>query len=177
MHPAEHPRDTTGPETSAFPLRPRFNAACPNSPAADRPTPARNAGTSTMVMCSPARSRSEAETRTTKTRGNGVAASIRVRIRANIRAIPPRPSTRPRRFRARMGSVLTEPDRGRFSGVARSTGMDCREVPPLRSRRAHAAGLEAVARCGGLMKRPQGWKYDSFSDRYRSRLDESLYPM
>src|SRR6266576_2447998 len=67
-----------------------------------------------------------------------------------------RPS--PRRFRARMDSVLIEADRGRFSGVARSTGMDGREISPLRSGRAHAAGLEAVARCGGLMKLPQGWK-------------------
>src|SRR5882762_500598 len=66
--------------------------------------------------------------------------------------------TSPRRFRARMGSVLTEPDGGRFSGVARRTGMDCREISPLRSRRAYAAGLEAVARCGGLMKLPQGWE-------------------
>src|SRR5882762_9303798 len=66
--------------------------------------------------------------------------------------------TSPRRFRARMGSVLTEPDGGRFSGVARRTGMDCREISPLRSGRGHAAGLEAVARCGGLMKLPpQGW--------------------
>src|SRR6267142_2362914 len=39
------PRDTTGPETSASPLRPRFNAACPNSPGADRPMPVRNACT------------------------------------------------------------------------------------------------------------------------------------
>jgi hypothetical protein len=51
----EHPRDTTGPETSVLPLRPRFNAECPNSPAADRSMPVRNAGMSTMVTCSPAR--------------------------------------------------------------------------------------------------------------------------
>ena len=36
--------------------------------------------------------------------------------------------------------------------------LDGREVPPLRSRRADAARLEAVARCGGLMKSRQGWK-------------------
>src|SRR5882757_6860493 len=29
------PRDTTGPETSVLPLRPRFNAPCPPSPGAD----------------------------------------------------------------------------------------------------------------------------------------------
>ena len=37
-------------------------------------------------------------------------------------------------FERAWGSVLTEPDGGRFSGVARSTGMDGRKVPPLRSR-------------------------------------------
>jgi len=57
-----------------------------------------------------------------------------------------------------MGRVSIEPQRGRFPGVARSTGMDCREISPLRSRRAYAAELEAVAACGGLMKSPQGWK-------------------
>jgi hypothetical protein len=41
--------------------------------------------------------------------------------------------------------------------MARSAGLDGREVSPLRSGRAHAAGLEAAAR-GGLMKLPQGWK-------------------
>src|SRR5467141_5040356 len=64
----------------------------------------------------------------------------------------------PRRFRASMDLVSVETYRRRFPGVARPTGMDCREIPPLRSRRADAAGLEAVARCGGLMKLPQGWK-------------------
>jgi hypothetical protein len=36
--------------------------------------------------------------------------------------------------------------------------QDAREIPPLRSRRAYAARLEAVARCGWLMKLPQGWQ-------------------
>ncbi len=88
-------RNSTGPEKGAFPLRPRFNAACPPSPAADILN-GHTAGTSTTA----------------------------IRIRANTRAIPPRPRPSPRRFRARMGSVLIEADRGRFSGVARSTGMD-----------------------------------------------------
>src|SRR6267142_1989330 len=52
--------------------------------------------------------------------------------------------TGPYRLRSGMGSVFIEADPGRFPGVARTTGMDCREVPPLRSRRAHAAGLEAA---------------------------------
>jgi NADPH-dependent ferric siderophore reductase len=44
-----------------------------------------------------------------------------------------------------MDLISVETHRSRFPGVARSTGMDCREVPPLRSRRAYAAGLEAAA--------------------------------
>src|SRR5438552_16159427 len=64
----------------------------------------------------------------------------------------------PGRFRASMDPVFVETYRSRFPGVARSTGMDCREMPSLRSRRAHAAGLEAVTACVGLMKSPQGWK-------------------
>jgi hypothetical protein len=35
--------------------------------------------------------------------------------------------------------------------------LDGREISPLRSRRAHAAGLETAAARGGLMKSPRGW--------------------
>jgi hypothetical protein len=62
--------------------------ACPSSPAADRPKPARNAGTSTTGMCTPARSRSAAASRMMKTHGNGIAVSIPGHIRANTRAAP-----------------------------------------------------------------------------------------
>src|SRR5450755_538098 len=51
--------------------------------------PVRNAGTSTMVTCKPARSRSAAATRMTKTRGNCIAVSIRAHTQANIRTEPP----------------------------------------------------------------------------------------
>ena len=51
------------------PSIPQFDEGCPLSPAADRPMPVRNAGTSTMVTCSPVRSRSAAATRMMKTRG------------------------------------------------------------------------------------------------------------
>jgi hypothetical protein len=64
----------------------------------------------------------------------------------------------PRRFRASVDFVSIKTHRSRFPGVARSTGIDCREISSLRSRRAHAAGLEAAERRGGLMKSPQGWK-------------------
>src|SRR5467141_437712 len=64
---------------------------CPNSPAADRPMPVRNAGTSTMVTCSPVRSRSAAATRMTKIHGSGAAVSIQAPIRANISPTPPQP--------------------------------------------------------------------------------------
>src|SRR6267142_5575751 len=64
----------------------------------------------------------------------------------------------PRRFRASMDLVSVETYRSRFPGVARSTGMDGREVPPFRSRRADAARLEAAVRRSALMKLPQGWK-------------------
>ena len=46
--------------------------------------PVRNAGTSTMVTCKPARSRSAAAARMTKTRGNGIAVSIQAHTQANI---------------------------------------------------------------------------------------------
>jgi hypothetical protein len=41
---ADARRDTTGPKIGALPLRPRFNSACPNLPAADIPS-ATTAGT------------------------------------------------------------------------------------------------------------------------------------
>jgi hypothetical protein len=43
------PRDTTGPETGALPIKPRFNAGCPPSPAADILN-GQIAGTSTTAM-------------------------------------------------------------------------------------------------------------------------------
>jgi hypothetical protein len=61
---------------------------CPSSPAADRLTPARNAGTSATGMCTPARSRSAAAIPMMRIRGNGIAVSIPGRIRANTRAAP-----------------------------------------------------------------------------------------
>ncbi len=78
----------------AYALRPRFNGACPRSPAVDILN-GQIAGTSITAMCASARSQDASATRLTRTHGNGIAASIRVRIRANIRAIPPRPSTKP----------------------------------------------------------------------------------
>jgi len=57
--------------------------ACPSSPAADRLTPARNAGTSITAISTPARSRSAAAAHTTKIRGSGVAVSIRDREQQN----------------------------------------------------------------------------------------------
>src|SRR5712664_2599545 len=44
----------------------------------------------------------------------------------------------PRRLRASMDLVFIEANRGRLSGMARSAGLDCREIPPLRSRRARS---------------------------------------
>src|ERR1700687_735898 len=44
-----------------------------------------------------------------------------------------------------MARVPLEPDRGRFSGLSRSRGVDGREVSPLRSARAHAVRLETAA--------------------------------
>ena len=87
------------------PSIPQFDEGCPLSPAADRPMPVRNAGTSTMVTCSPVRSRSAAATRMTKTGGNGIAVSIRAHTQANIRTEPPPASTKP--------APISKP-RGRF---------------------------------------------------------------
>jgi len=56
--------------------------------------PARNAGTATTGICTPARSRSAPATLMMRIRGSGPAASIRARIRATIRMAPPPPLTR-----------------------------------------------------------------------------------
>ena len=62
-------------------------------------------------------------------------------------------------FERAWGDLLVKAHRGRLSDVARPTGVDRREVPPLRSRRTDAAELEASGRsmtcplcedCGGV---------------------------
>jgi len=64
----------------------RFDSgACPPSPAADRLTLPKNAGTSITAMCRSVRSQSVSASRTKRIRGAGIAASIRARIWANIR--------------------------------------------------------------------------------------------
>ena len=80
--------------TIACRRRRRFNAACPNLPAADRLTRPRNARTSIMAISTPARSQSAAATPMMRIRGSGLAASIQAHIRANIRMAPPPPLTR-----------------------------------------------------------------------------------
>jgi hypothetical protein len=52
-----------------------------------------------------------------------------------------------------MTGVFGEADRGRLAGLARSAGLDGGEVSPLRPRRGHAIGLEAV----GRMITRNGW--------------------
>src|SRR5882724_30050 len=59
-----------------------------------------------------------------------------------------------RRLREGMAGVFGEADRGRLSGLARSAGLDGGEVSPLRPRREHATGLEAV----GRMSTGNGWR-------------------
>jgi hypothetical protein len=54
----------------------RNHGACPNLPAADRPTPPTNAGTSILVTSTPTRSRSAAAFPSTRILGDGLAASI-----------------------------------------------------------------------------------------------------
>jgi hypothetical protein len=85
-----------------YPALSRFNGACPNSPAADRLTPARNAGTSTMVTCASARSRSAAAILMMKIHGSGIAVSIQDRTRANTRWNRRNLRRGPRRFRSRL---------------------------------------------------------------------------
>ena len=155
----EHARDTTEPETSALPPRPRFNGACPLSSAADRPMPAKNAGSSITVTCASARSQDASATRLTLTPGNRVADSIPAVSPASARATPPKRSTRPVATSKRHGWCFYRSElRPTFRNGAMRERLDGREVPPLRSRRADAARLEAVARCGGLVKSRQGWK-------------------
>ncbi len=90
----ESPRDTTGPETSAFPLMLRFNAACPPSPVADIPN-GQIAGTSTTAISVSGRSRGASATRLILTPGSGLADSIPAVTLASVRATPPKRLTRP----------------------------------------------------------------------------------
>ena len=117
------------------PSIPQFDGECPNSPAADRPMPVRNAGTSTMVTCTPARSRSAAASRMMKIRGSGIAASIRAHTQANIRTEPPRASTKP--------APISKP-RGRFFW---------RSEPRLTFRRGVASKLDRSKICDASSRR------------------------
>jgi hypothetical protein len=60
--------------------------ACPPLPAADRTTPAMNAGTSSTVTCASARSRFAGAIRKVQIHGNGTVVSIPARIRGNARS-------------------------------------------------------------------------------------------
>ena len=88
------PRDTTGPESSAFPLRPRFTAACLPSPAPGTPN-GQIAGTSVAALFASARSQDASATRLTLTLGSGLADSIPAVTLASARATPPKCSTMP----------------------------------------------------------------------------------
>jgi hypothetical protein len=77
------------------PLGPRFNSACPSSPAAALQTPPTNAGTCSTVTCAWARSRSAPACRPGKILGAGHAASIPAAIPANARTAPRPRSPRP----------------------------------------------------------------------------------
>jgi len=51
----------------------------------------------------------------------------------------------PRRLRSGMESLFFKPHRRRLAGMPRSRSLDGGEVSPVRSRRAHAAGLAEAA--------------------------------
>jgi hypothetical protein len=107
-------------------LRLRFRSLmkkCPNSPAADRPMPVRNAGTSTMMTCSPARSRSAAAIRMTRIHGSGAAVSIQAPIRRTSGRNRRQLRGGPRRFRGSMAGFFGETNRLTFwRGVTSKIG-------------------------------------------------------
>jgi hypothetical protein len=76
------------------PVGPRFNKACPPSPAAAISKPKTNAGTSITATSESARSPSASAFPLLKTRGAGRAASIRAAIPESAPTARPRPSTR-----------------------------------------------------------------------------------
>jgi hypothetical protein len=117
-------------------IRPRFNAACPPSPAAGTPN-GQIAGTSITVTCGSARSQDASVIRLTLIHGNGIAASEFASARTHERYRRHlRPS--PRRFRACLGSVLTEPDGGRLP-AEKYRRFDRGERMPPNWKPSHAA--------------------------------------
>src|SRR5216684_979902 len=83
-----------------------FDGTCPSLPAADRQTPARNAGTSITAISTPARSRSALAIPMMRIRGSGIAVSIRDRSRASNRMARPPPSTRPAPISSTLGGCF-----------------------------------------------------------------------
>jgi hypothetical protein len=121
------------PSPSGLPLasRPRFNRACPPSPAADIPN-AKIAGTSISATFTLARSRAVLASHATRKPGNGNAASIRDPVRTNSAAA----QDQARRFRGGVAGLLGPSLAGRLPDMARSAGLDSSEIRDVRVRRA-----------------------------------------
>jgi hypothetical protein len=106
---------------------------CPNSRAAARPMPAKNAGTSIMVTCTRGRSGSALAFPSTKLHGAGLAASIPAVIRWNARTDQPQLSTR--------RAPASRPDRACFWRSGRK--------PIFRLGATHGIGPQANTQCLG----------------------------